>query len=236
MDFQTPLYKASLIKRYSKVLADVYLESGEMTTVFCSNTTRMTSLTEPKTEIYLSYRNKDFRRLQLIWETALINGSMVGVNTSRQKDLIIEAIMNGTIPELTGYARIENASSYLSSPSYLDLILIPPENTAYPLCKIAISPVYQKTGTDLSFPDGIDISNHHALKELSSALQAGERTVLILLAQRIDCIGVKAQWTADASYVVALKELCDKGLEIICCGCSVSMQGIWVSARLPFMF
>lgn len=85
MDFQSPLYKAFLIRRYSKVLADVHLETGETATVFCSNTTRMTSLADPKTEIYLSYRDKEFRRLQFVWETAVVNGSTVGVNMSRQK-------------------------------------------------------------------------------------------------------------------------------------------------------
>ena len=232
MDFQSPLYKAFLIKRYSKVLADVHLESGEAATVFCSNTTRMISLIEPKTEIYLSYRNKDFRRLQFIWETAVVNGSMVGVNMGRQKDLIIEAVMNGTIYELGGYAKIEKAETS----SYLDIILTPQENSGYPVCKVAIAPVYQKDGAELLYPDGIDVANHHTLKHLAAALQAGERAVLILLAQRIDCIGVRAQWTADASYMVDLKDLYDKGLEIICCGCSVSLQGIWVTARLPFMF
>ena len=232
MDFQSPLYKAFLIKRYSKVLADVHLESGEAATVFCSNTTRMISLIEPKTEIYLSYRNKDFRRLQFIWETAVVNGSMVGVNMGRQKDLIIEAVMNGTIYELGGYAKIEKAETS----SYLDIVLTPQENSGYPVCKVAIAPVYQKDGAELLYPDGIDVANHHTLKHLAAALQAGERAVLILLAQRIDCIGVRAQWTADASYMVDLKDLYDKGLEIICCGCSVSLQGIWVTARLPFMF
>ena len=232
MDFQSPLYKAFLIKRYSKVLADVHLESGEAATVFCSNTTRMLSLSEPKTEIYLSYRNKDFRRLQCIWETAVVNGSMVGVNMNRQKDLIIEAVMNGTIYELGGYAKIEKAETS----SYLDIILTPQENSGYPVCKVAIAPVYQKDGAELLYPDGIEVANHHTLKHLAAALQAGERAVLVLLAQRIDCIGVRAQWTADASYMVDLKDLYDKGLEIICCGCSVSLQGIWVTARLPFMF
>ena len=65
MDFQSPLYKAFLIRRYSKVLADVRLETGETATVFCSNTTRMTSLSGSGTEIYLSYRDKEYRRLQL---------------------------------------------------------------------------------------------------------------------------------------------------------------------------
>lgn len=235
MEFLSPLYKAFLIKRHSKVLADVHLETGETATVFCSNTTRMTSLCAPKTEIYLSYRNRDFRRLQLVWETAVVNGSMVGVNIGRQKDLIIEAVMNNTLYELSGYVKIEDTHS-LASSSYLDLILTPEENSGFPVCKVAIAPVYQKNGADLVFPDGVDIVNHHTLKQLSAALEAGERAVLILLAQRIDCIGVRAQWNTDARYLVNLKELYDKGLEIICCGCSVSLQGIWVTARLPFTF
>ena len=120
--------------------------------------------------------------------------------------------------------------------SYLDIVLTPQENSGYPVCKVAIAPVYQKDGAELLYPDGIEVANHHTLKNLAAALQAGERAVLVLLAQRIDCIGVRAQWTADASYMVDLKDLYDKGLEIICCGCSVSLQGIWVTARLPFMF
>ncbi len=235
MDFLSPLYKAFLIKRYSKVLADVHLETGETATVFCSNTTRMTSLCDPKTEIYLSYRNQEFRRLQFVWETAVVNGTMVGVNIDRQKDLVIEAIMNNTLYELYGYAKIEDTKPQTPS-SYLDLILTPEENSGFPVCKVAIAPAYQKSGAELIFPDGIDIVNHHTLKQLSAALQAGERAVLVLLAQRIDCIGIRAQWNMDAQYLVKLKELHDKGLEIICCGCSVSLQGIWITARLPFTF
>ncbi len=235
MDFNTPLYKASLIRRYSKVLADVCLETGENITVFCSNTTQMTSLCDPETEIYLSYLPKEHRRLQFTWEIAVVNGSMVGVNMGRQDDLIIEAVVNAVLYELGGYEKIEKISSY-SNASYLNLLLTPFENSGYPLCKVAILPVYQKIGTDLMFPDGISVANHHILNQLAATLQAGERAVLILLAQRIDCIGIRAQWIADAQYLLALKDLCDKGLEIICCGCSVSLQGIWVTARLPFTF
>lgn len=236
MDFQSPLYKAFLIRRYSKVLADIRLETGETATAFCSNTTRMASLSDPGTEIYLSYRDKEYRRLQFAWEIAAVNGSMVGVNMDRQKDLVIEAVMNSAIYELGGYAKIEKTKPPSASSSYLDLVLTPEENSGYPVCKVAIAPVYQKHGAELLFPDGIDVANHHTLKQLAAALQAGERAVLILLAQRIDCIGARAQWAADAQYLVDLKNLYDKGLEIICCGCSVSLQGIWVTARLPFTF
>lgn len=235
MDFLSPLYKAFLIRRYSKVLAEARLETGEIVTVFCSNTTQMTSLCDPGTEIYLSYEPKEHRRLHFTWETAVANGSMVGVNLGRQNDLIVEAVVNSVIYELGGYEKIEKMSNS-SAASYLDLVLTPFENSGYPVCKVAVAPVYQKIGTELLYPDGIAVANHHILKQLGAALNAGERAVLVLLAQRIDCMGVRAQWTADSPYLLALKDLCDKGLEIICCGCSVSLQGIWGTARLPFTF
>lgn len=232
MEFQAPLYKASLLKRYSKVLADVRMETGEKLTVFCSNTTRMKKLSDPGTEIYLSYVPRPNRRLQMIWELACGNGTFVGVNMHRQKDLVAEAIINETLYELHGYEKIEDDPS-----AFFDLVLTPPQDSGCPLCHIAIAPVYEKKDADLLFPDTIDVANHHVLHHLAAALENGERAVLVLLAQRIDCIGVRAQWTADASYLVELKELHDnKGLEILCCGCSVSLQEIQATARLPFTF
>ena len=77
MDFQAPLYRAFLIRRYAKVLADARLETGETVTAFCSNTTRMAGLCAPNTEIGLSCRPRPFRRLQFVWETAVVNGTTV---------------------------------------------------------------------------------------------------------------------------------------------------------------
>ena len=232
MDFQAPLYKASLIRRYAKVLADVRLETGEKTTVFCSNTTQMKLLSNPGTEIYLSYCPKPNKRLQLVWELVSVNGTLVGVNMKHQMDLIAEAIINDVFYELSGYEKIEQDPSV-----FFDLLLTPPENSGYPPCHIAIAPVYEKKDAELLFPDTIAVTNHHVLSHLADALEKKERSVLILLAQRIDCIGVRAQWTTDTPYLVNLKELYEnKGLEILCCGCSVSQQGIWVTARLPFLF
>lgn len=232
MEFQSPLYKASLLRRYSKVLADVRLESGEKITVFCSNTTRMKHLSDPGTEIYLSYTPRPNRRLQMVWELAGVNGTFVGVNMHRQKDLVAEAIINETLYELRGYEKIEDDPS-----AFFDLLLTPPQESGCPPCRIAIAPVYEKKGTDLLFPDTIAVANHHVLHHLADALENGDRAVLVLLAQRIDCMGVRAQWTADPSYLLELKELCDnKGLEILCCGCSVSLQEIRATARLPFAF
>lgn len=235
MEFQSPLYKGFLVKRCSAVLADVGLESGDLVTAYCSNTSKMKGLDIPQSEVFLSFNRKENRRLLYTWEIVSADGTLVGVNMSSQGPLVLEAIENGSLYELGGYAKNEKIVPPMDS-SFLDLKLTAEEGSGYPVCKVAIAPAYLKRGTDVLFPDGIDVANHHVLKQLEDSLMSGERAVLLILAQRIDCIGIKADWTADAAYILKLKELCDKGLEIICCGCSVSPDGIWIAARLPFMF
>ena len=63
MDFQSPLFRASFIERVSLVLADACLENGDIVTAYCSNVSRMKTLTEPGTEIFLSFNRKPGRRL-----------------------------------------------------------------------------------------------------------------------------------------------------------------------------
>ncbi len=233
MDFQSPLYPATLIKRYAKVLADVRLENGETATVFCSNTTKLNGIALPDVEIFLSYRPNPNKRLQLVWELANVNGTLVGVNMGRQDDLITEAVLNGILYELGGYETVQPDTSS----ACFDLLLTPVSGSGYPPCRVAIAPLYEKKGTELLFPDTVDVANHHVLNHLKAALEKGERAVLILLAQRNDCLGVKAQWMADPAYLASLKDMYDnKGLEIICCSCSVSEGGILVTDRLPFLF
>lgn len=235
MNFDSPLYRASFIERHALVLADVCLENGEIVTAYCSNVSKMKTLSTAGTEVFVSFNRKPGRRLLYTWETASVNGTSVGVNEGRRYDLVVEGMQNGVLSELEGYKEIRRVLPSRGG-SVADMLLIPEDEDRYPVCRVAVSSAYLKKDADLLYPDGIYVWNRKVADELGAALAAGERAVLILLAQRIDCIGVRADWTADAEYVAALKDLYDKGLEILCCGCTVSARGIWASARLPFMF
>lgn len=234
MNFDSPLFRASLVERDALVLADVCLEGGEVVTAFCSNVSRMKTLSVPGTEVYVSFNRKEGRRLLYTWETAAVNGTLVGVNDGRRFPLIIEGIRNGVLRELAGYKDIQRVLPSKNG-SCADMFLIP-EDSRFPVCCAAADTVYLKRDADLTYPDGIYIANRKIVNEFKSALDSGERAVLILLAQRIDALGVCADWNADPQYLAELKDLCDRGLEILCYGCSVSERGIWIAARLPFMF
>ena len=234
MFFQSRLYKARLIERVSLVLADVCFENGEIATAYCSNVSRMTGLAVSGGEIYVSANQKAGRRLPFVWELSAANGTLVGVNASHNYDLVLEGIRNGVMSELAGYRKSERILPS-SDTSLLDMRLTPADKSR-PLCKIAIDSVYHKKGIDLAYPDSVNVAHRHIAGQMRYALGKGERVVLVLLAQRFDAVGVKADWLADPAYVGELKNLCDKGLEILCYGCSVSPERIFVAVRLPFMF
>lgn len=231
MNFISPLYKAALISRTANVLIDACLENGQIVTAYCPNDTRLKGLDMPQSEIWLAFDGARDKRLCYRWELVRTGGALVGVDLDVQTALVLEAVNSGVLYELSGYRDI------LSAPeeSSLDLRFVPADSR-YPECFAAIAPVYVKSGVDLLYPDGVYTANRHALNELEAVLNQGGRAVLLLIAQRIDCLGVKADWTADGDYVAALKNLCDKGLEIICCGCTVSEHEVRIAARLPFSF
>lgn len=231
MNFISPLYKAALISRTANVLIDACLENGQIVTAYCPNDTRLKGLDMPQSEIWLAFDGARDKRLCYRWELVRTGGALVGVDLDVQTALVLEAVNSGVLYELSGYRDILPAPEESS----LDLRFVPAD-ARYPECFAAIAPVYFKKGVDLLYPDGVYTANRHALNELEAVLNQGGRAVLLLIAQRIDCLGVKADWTADGDYVAALKNLCDKGLEIICCGCTVSEHEVRIAARLPFSF
>lgn len=231
MNFISPLYKAALISRTANVLIDACLENGQIVTAYCPNDTRLKGLDMPQSEIWLAFDGARDKRLCYRWELVRTGGALVGVDLDVQTALVLEAVNSGVLYELSGYRDILPAPEESS----LDLRFVPADSR-YPECFAAIAPVYVKSGVDLLYPDGVYTANRHALNELEAVLNQGGRTVLLLIAQRIDCLGVKVDWTADGDYVAALKNLCDKGLEIICCGCTVSEHEVRIAARLPFSF
>ena len=235
MRFETPLYSARLLQRVSTVLADGCFDSGETFTAYCSNVSKMNGLAIPGTQIYVSENPKKGHYIPFVWEVCDVNGTLVGVNVSHHYDLVLEGIRDGVLAELSGYEKSERILPS-DDTSLMDVRLTPPDGDDRPVCKIAIASAYEKKGVDLLFPDTVYVANARIADQMEKALDAGYRVVFLILAQRIDSIGVKANWTADPVCLNRLKNLCDKGLEILCYGCTVTLEEIIITARLPFAF
>src|SRR6202453_4034095 len=107
MRFESALIPATLARRYKRFLADVVLDTGDVTTVHVANPGAMTGLDRPLSRVWLSDSGNAMRKLPLSWElveTDLGSGpELVGGNTGHPHQLVAAALEAWLIPELRDY-------------------------------------------------------------------------------------------------------------------------------------
>ena len=100
MNFETPLQKGILIKRYKRFLADVETNKGILT-MHCPNTGAMTSCKTPGNIIYYSKSPNKKRKYPHTFELYVNeDGEFVGINTHRANKIIEEALIKNQISGL----------------------------------------------------------------------------------------------------------------------------------------
>src|SRR3954469_24040561 len=105
MKYSRPLIEGRLLRRYKRFLADIQLADGVIT-ASCPNTGSMMGCCEPGSRVWLSESESATRKYRHTWEMVEVNDVIVGINTSLPNALAAEAIGDGTIPELSGYASL----------------------------------------------------------------------------------------------------------------------------------
>ena len=101
-----------LIKRYKRFLSDICLDDNSVVIAHCTNTGSMKSCIEEGAEVYLSPALDPKRKTQFTWEMIKINGHWIGINTLIPNALAYEAVVNNSIPLLSGYTYVHVITSY----------------------------------------------------------------------------------------------------------------------------
>jgi sugar fermentation stimulation protein A len=233
MKFVAPLIRATLLRRYKRFLADVVLAGGETVTVHCPNSGSMLSVDAPGAEIWLSPAAGPRRTLPFTWELIRLGGVLVGINTGRPNGLAAEAIANGVIAELAGYDGVRREVRYGRN-SRIDLLL---EASGRPKCFVEVKNVTMKRWARsrlVEFPDCVTERGVKHLNELSGAVVAGQRAVMLFLAQRGDGDALAIADDIDPRYADAFDRALATGVEALAYGCAVGLDGIHVGRRLSF--
>lgn len=223
------LIRGRLIKRYKRFLADVTLDNGETVTAHCSNSGRMTGCSQPGQPVYLSFHDNPKRKLKYTWEMIEMPASLVGVNTLVPNRLVAEALRSRQVPELTEYDSVAREVR-VNRHSRLDLKLTGP---GLPDAFVEIKNCTLVEDGWARFPDAPTTRGQKHLNELARLKAEGARAVIFFLVQRTDANRFSPADDIDPDYGRILREVVNKGVEIITYDVEISTESIKLRKTLP---
>ncbi|MEE9314593.1 MAG: DNA/RNA nuclease SfsA [Rhizobiaceae bacterium] len=236
MNFDPPLIRAHLLKRYKRFLADVRLESGEEITVHCPTPGAMLGLDDPENVVWISDSQNPKRKLrytlELIEVMALDGLVTVGVNTMLPNKLAEAAILAGRIPELNGYTSLRREVGYGEN-SRIDILL---EADGRRPCYVEIKNVnFVRTQGLHEFPNCKTERGAKHLVEMSKVVNQGARAVMLYVIQRNDGHEFTIAGDIDPNYAQAYEHAMQNGVEALAIQCNVSPTEIIACDLVPIV-
>ncbi len=231
MRFDRPLIEGVLLRRYKRFLADVRLIDGRVVTAHTPNTGSMLGCAEPGLRVWLRDTGNPRRKYPYSWELVESrSGVLVGINTALANRLVREAIEDGTVEALQGYARIRAEQRYGTEGSRIDLLL---EDGPGGRCYVEVKNVTLVADGVALFPDAVSLRATRHLRELARMAE-GARAVVFFCVQRNDARALRPAAHIDPEYARTLCTVTRQGVEALVYGARVSTQGIVLRERLGF--
>lgn len=224
--FDPPLTPGKLLRRYKRFLADVRLDDGREVVAWCMNTGAMTGLDDPGSRVWLSHHDRPQRKLAWTWEVASDGGVPVGINTQLPNQLVADGIAGGVVERLAGYAEVRREVRYPDERSRADIRLEGhPDDPR--TCWVEVKNATLGVGDGrIEFPDAVTARGLEHLEVLQRRVKAGDRAVLLLLAQREDASIVAPADAIDPAWSAAARRAAKAGVEILAWQAHVSPERI----------
>lgn len=218
------LQSAKLLQRYKRFLADITLQNGTETTIHCANTGAMKGCATPGDTVWYSTSDNPKRKYPFSWEiTQTQDQHFICVNTLRANQLVEEALTNGIISELSGFASLQREVKYGAENSRIDFL------TTYhdkPDTYIEVKSVTLLENGQGYFPDAVTLRGQKHLRELMDMVEQGYRAVLIFAVLHSGIDSVKAAEHVDPAYAKLLTQAIDLGVEVLTYKANISTDEI----------
>jgi sugar fermentation stimulation protein A len=225
------MVRGTLVSRYKRFFADVRLDDGREVTAHCPNPGAMLGLNTPGLGAWLSGDDNPRRKLAWTLELVEADGGLVGINTLNPNRLVAEALAEGAIPELAGYALVRREVR-MGEASRVDFVL---EDPARARCWLEVKNCHlRRTGSLAEFPDCVAARSARHLRELSARVAEGDRAVQLFVIQRTDCESFAACADLDSAYAAGLNAAAAAGVEVLCYGCDITSDAVRIARRMPW--
>lgn len=225
MQFQPPLQRATLVRRYKRFLADIETSEGQALTIHCPNTGAMTGCAEPGFQVWYSISTNAKRKYPHTWELSEnFQQELMVVNTQRANQLAELAVVQQRIPQLTGYEQVQREVKYGDENSRIDLLLT--QHPAHPDCFIEVKSVTLKQAQQGYFPDAVTLRGQKHLRELIATAQAGHRAALLFMVAHTGISSVKPAAHIDPEYAKLCTLAKQSGVEFFALSVDITSDAI----------
>jgi len=226
------LKKATLVKRYKRFLVDLSA-SGQIFTVHCANTGKMTGCADKDFKAYYSTSSNPKRKYAHSLElTQNLANDFICVNTSVANKLAIEGIQQGIITELQGYKNLQSEVKYGQENSRIDIFL---SDHSRPPCYVEVKSVTLLENGQGFFPDTETLRGQKHLRELIKITQHGHRAILLFMVMHTGISSVKAAAHLDSQYANLLEDAIQAGVEVIAYNSQISPEEIIIHKKIPVL-
>ncbi|TCK02664.1 DNA/RNA nuclease SfsA [Marinobacterium mangrovicola] len=239
MQFNPPLERVTLLRRYKRFMADVRRQDGSEITVHCPNTGSMKNCVLPGMEqaALISDSGNPKRKYRHTLEAVQVaHGHWAGVNTARTNALVEEAVRAALIPELDPCSGVEREVK--CGDSRFDLAL---GDRSDPHTFIEVKNVTLGPGPDdeddgvIAFPDSVTERGQKHLQTLMQVVESGKRAVLLFCVQHTGASAARPADEIDRRYGELLREAKQSGVEIIAWQVSLQPDEFVLVRDLPIL-
>jgi len=233
MNFDSPLIKGKLIKRYKRFLADIVLDDGSEITAHCANTGAMTGCAPENANVWLSVSDNPKRKYPHSWQLVEVQPEVMAcINTGLTNKLAHEALLQNQITELLGFDECRSEVAYGDEGSRVDFLLSFADQQVFVEVKHVTLSTEENVG---SFPDAVTKRGQKHLRELIQQVKSGDRAVLLFIIMRTDVNLVTPADSIDAEYGRLLREAVREGVQVIAYGAKIDPTGISINRAVSVL-
>jgi sugar fermentation stimulation protein A len=225
--FERPLIEGTLLRR-NRFLADVKLRNGDEIQVHCAHAGSMKSCSDPGSKVLVSLRDDPRLKVKHQLEIIYAGRTPVGIHTGRPTMVVTEAITNGRIPELAGYATLRRDAPN-GKQGRADFALA--GNGLRP-CYVQVKSITCAFDGVAFFPDATSTGESERLAELTDLVREGNRAMVLLVVQRADVNGFKPADHIDPDFGQAFRDAVARGVEVVCYRADITRKGIELGEKI----
>ncbi|MCW5850290.1 MAG: DNA/RNA nuclease SfsA [Anaerolineae bacterium] len=231
MQLPSPLLDGFLLERENRYRARVATALGEVL-AFVPNPGRTLELLYPGARVVLAPaapRPGPPRRTAFDLRLAYTReGRLVSVDTRLASPLFAEALTQGRVEPLAGYA--VDRAEVVYGESRLDFRLTAPSQ---PVCLVEVKSSTLVEDGLARWPDSPSLRGQRHVRELAWAAAEGYRAAVVWIVQRPDATRLMPHAGIDPAFAAALRQVVGQGVEAYAYTCDVTRETVEVAQEIP---